>query len=334
MGAHYRIDGCEAVGRQFAATPGKTMETTLSDTSELNTLRDLIRWGASRFNAAQLCFGHGTDNAFDEARSLVCHALHLPFVFPEDYLAAQVTSEEHQAIVELLEERIATRKPAAYLTHEAWFAGLPFYVDERVLVPRSPMAEWIERGFAPWLEADDVDRVLDLCTGSGCIAIACAAHFDNAEVDAVELSPEALEVARKNVARHDLEDWVHLYESDLFNALPPEQYQLIISNPPYVSAGELQALPDEYGHEPEMGLLADQEGLAIVVRILAQASDYLTDDGILVVEVGNSEALLVECFPGVPFQWLEFERGGQGVFLLEAEQLKAHRSVFEGVLNT
>jgi len=309
------------------------MEITLSDTSELKTLRDLIRWGASRFNAEKLCFGHGTDNAFDEARSLVCHALHLPFVFPEDYLAAQVTSAEHQAVVELLEARIKTRKPAAYLTHEAWFAGLPFYVDERVLVPRSPMAEWIERGFAPWLEADAVDRVLDLCTGSGCIAIACAAHFDNAEVDAVELSPEALEVARQNVERHDLEDWVHLYQSDLFDALPPEQYQLIISNPPYVSEAELQALPDEYGHEPEIGLLADQEGLAIVVRILAQATDYLTDDGILVVEVGNSEALLVECFPEVPFQWLEFERGGQGVFLLDAEQLKAHRQVFEAVLN-
>lgn len=305
----------------------------MSDISELKTLRDLVRWGASRFNAAGLCFGHGTDNAFDEARTLVCHALHLPFAFPEGYLAARLTSEERQAVVELLDARITTRKPAAYLTHEAWFAGLPFYVDERVLVPRSPMAEWIERGFAPWLEADAVDRVLDLCTGGGCIAIACAVHFDNAEVDAVELSPEAMEVARQNVARHNLEDWVHLYQSDLFDALPTEQYQLIISNPPYVSAGELQALPEEYGHEPEMGLLADKEGLAIVVRILAHAADYLADDGILVVEVGNSEALLVECFPDVPFQWLEFERGGQGVFLLDAAQLKTHCPAFEAVLN-
>lgn len=309
------------------------METSLSDTSELKTLRDLIRWGASRFNAAELCFGHGTDNAFDEARTLVCHTLHLPFGFPDSYLAAQLTSEERRAVVELLEVRITTRKPAAYLTHEAWFAGLPFYVDERVLVPRSPMAEWIERGFAPWLEADAVNRVLDLCTGGGCIAIACAVHFDNAEVDAVELSPEAMEVARQNVARHELEDWVHLYQSDLFDALPTQQYQLIISNPPYVSAAELQALPEEYSHEPEAGLLADKEGLAIVVRILAHAADYLADDGILVVEVGNSEALLVECFPDVPFQWLEFERGGQGVFLLDAAQLKAHCPAFEAVLN-
>ncbi len=305
----------------------------MSDSSELKTLRDLIRWGASRFNAAGLCFGHGTDNAFDEARTLVCHALHLPFAFPDGYLAARLTREEIQTVAELLDARISTRKPAAYLTHEAWFAGLPFYVDERVLVPRSPMAEWIERGFSPWLDTDAVDRVLDLCTGGGCIAIACAVHFDNAEVDAVELSPEAIEVARKNVARHELEDWVNLYQSDLFEALPTEQYQLIISNPPYVSSGELQALPKEYGHEPEVGLLADKEGLAIVVRILAHAADYLADDGILVVEVGNSDALLVECFPDVPFEWLEFERGGQGVFLLEAAQLKAHCPAFEAVLN-
>lgn len=305
----------------------------MSNSSDLNTLRDMIRWGASRFNEAGLCFGHGTDNAFDEARAMVCHALHLPFSFPETYMAASLTREEHNRVVELLETRIHSRKPAAYLTHEAWFAGLPFYVDERVLVPRSPMAELIERGFAPWLEADAVDRVLDLCTGSGCIAIACAAHLDNAEVDAVELSPEALAVARRNVERHDLEDWVHLYESDLFAQLPAEQYQLIISNPPYVPEDELRSLPAEYGHEPEMGLLADKEGLDIVVRILAQAADYLADDGILVVEVGNSEEMLVECFPDVPFQWLEFERGGQGVFLLEAAQLRECRAVFEAVLS-
>ncbi len=299
---------------------------------ELTTLGDLIRWGASRFNAAALSFGHGTDNAFDEARVLLCHALSLPFRFADDYLAARLTGDERAAVCALFEERIASRKPAAYLTHEAWFAGLPFYVDERVLVPRSPMAEWIERGFAPWLEAADVDRVLDLCTGSGCIAIACAAHFDNAEVDATDISADALEVARQNVARHDLQDWVHLFQSDLFDDLPVEQYQLIVSNPPYVSADEMQGLPDEYRHEPEIGLLADKQGLEVVVRILAQAGDYLTDDGILVMEVGNSEEMLVECFPEVAFTWLEFERGGQGVFLLEAAQLRECQSVFAAAL--
>jgi len=299
---------------------------------ELLTIRDLIRWGASRFNAAGLSFGHGTDNAFDEARVLLCHALHLPLRFPDEYLGARLTAGERDAVTALFETRIDSRKPAAYLTHEAWFAGLPFYVDERVLVPRSPLAEWIERGFAPWLEAENVERVLDLCTGSGCIALACAAHFDNAEVDAVEISEAALEVARRNVERHQLEDWVHLIRSDLFGSLPCEQYQLIISNPPYVPAGEMQTLPAEYLHEPEIGLLADKGGLEIVVRILAQAPDYLSEDGILVIEVGNSEEMLVECFPDVPFTWLEFERGGHGVLLLEAAQARQYQPLFTEAL--
>lgn len=299
---------------------------------ELLTIRDLIRWGASRFNAAGLSFGHGTDNAFDEARVLLCHTLHLPFRFADDYLGARLTAAERDAVGALFDTRIDTRKPAAYLTHEAWFAGLPFYVDERVLVPRSPLAEWIERGFSPWLEAESVDRVLDLCTGSGCIALACTAHFDNAEVDAVDISADALEVAGRNVAHHQLEDWVHLQRSDLFEDLPDEHYQLIISNPPYVPAEEMQALPAEYRHEPEIGLLADKGGLDVAVRILAQAPDYLSDDGILVVEVGNSEEMLVECFPDVPFTWLEFERGGHGVLLLEAAQAKQYQAMFAQAL--
>jgi ribosomal protein L3 glutamine methyltransferase len=299
---------------------------------ELRTLRDLIRWGASRFNAAGLSFGHGTDNAFDEARVLLCHALHLPFRFADDYLGANLTTAERDAVAALFDTRIESRKPAAYLTHEAWFAGLPLYVDERVLVPRSPLAEWIERGFAPWLEAERVDRVLDLCTGSGCIALACAVHFDNAEVDAVDISAEALEVARRNVEQHRLEDWVHLYRSDLFDDLPDDRYQLIISNPPYVPADEMQTLPAEYRHEPEIGLHADRGGLDVVVRILAQAPDFLSDDGILVIEVGNSEEMLVECFPDVPFTWLEFERGGHGVLLLEAAQAKQYQALFAEAL--
>lgn len=305
----------------------------MADLAVLQTVRDLVRWGVSRFHENGLVFGHGTDNAFDEARVLVSHALHLPVDFPEHYLAARVTEEEREAVLRLLNRRVETRKPAAYLTGEAWFAGLPFYVDERVLVPRSPMAEWIERGFTPWLEPDNVERVLDLCTGSGCIGIACAVHFDNADVDIVDISREALVVAKTNVERHDLDDWVSLIESDLFDALEPARYSLIISNPPYVSDEEMQTLPEEYHHEPVIGLRADQAGLAIVVRLLAQAADWLTEDGILVVEVGNSQDVLVECFPEVPFIWLDFERGGHGVFLLDATQAQEYQETFRTALN-
>jgi len=305
----------------------------MADLAVLQTVRDLVRWGVSRFHENGLVFGHGTDNAFDEARVLVSHALHLPVDFPEHYLAARVTEEEREAVLRLLNRRVETRKPAAYLTGEAWFAGLPFYVDERVLVPRSPMAEWIERGFTPWLEPDNVERVLDLCTGSGCIGIACAVHFDNADVDIVDISREALVVAKTNVERHDLDDWVSLIESDLFDALEPARYSLIISNPPYVSDEEMQTLPEEYHHEPVIGLRADQAGLAIVVRLLAQAADWLTEDGILVVEVGNSQDVLVECFPEVPFIWLDFERGGHGVFLLNATQAQEYQETFRTALN-
>lgn len=299
---------------------------------ELQTIRDLVRWGSSRFRESGLTFGHGTDNAFDEALVLVSHALYLPTGFPEHYLAARVTEEERARVLEIIATRIETRKPAAYLTNEAWFAGLPFYVDESVLVPRSPLAEWIERGFEPWLEPEHVEHVLDLCTGSGCIAVACAMNFENAHVDAVDISDAAVAVARRNVERHGLQDWVEVIKSDLFDALPAQHYQLIISNPPYVSEEEMAELPAEYRHEPEIGLVAGSQGLDVVVRILAQAADYLTPDGILVVEVGNSEEMLTECFPDVPFLWLEFERGGHGVFLLEAQQLQQYKSIFAQTL--
>ena len=300
---------------------------------ELKTIRDLMRWGASCFNQAGLTFGHGTDNIFDEALVLVSHALHLPLQFPEHYLAAHVTAEERDAALALIQQRIETRKPAAYLTHEAWFAGLPFYVDERVLVPRSPLAERIEHGFEPWLQSDAIERVLDLCTGSGCIAIACAAHFEHAHVDAVDISDDALAIARRNVDRHDLQDWVQVIKSDLFSAVEMQRYQMIISNPPYVSAEEMQQLPDEYRHEPEIGLAAGGEGLDIVIRVLAQAASHLDADGILVVEVGNGRELLSECFPDVPFLWLEFERGGHGVFLLDAQQVQRYQPLFAAALS-
>lgn len=300
----------------------------MTNQPELKTIRDLVRWAGSRFREAGLTFGHGTDNAFDEALVLVSHALHLPTGFPEQYFAARVTAAERVRALELITARIDTRKPAAYLTNEAWFAGLPFYIDERVLVPRSPLAEWIERGFEPWLQPERVEHVLDLCTGSGCIGIACAVNFENAHVDAVDISDGAVAVARRNVEQHGIEDWVTVIQSDLFDALPARRYQLIISNPPYVSADEMAQLPAEYRHEPELGLAAGSHGLDVVVRILAQAGDYLAADGILVVEVGNSQEMLEECFPDVPFLWLEFERGGHGVFLIEAQQLAQYRELF------
>ena len=300
---------------------------------ELETIRDLVRWGASRFQQAGLTFGHGTDNAFDEALVLVAHALHLPLQFPPQYLAARVTAREREETLALIRERIETRKPAAYLTHEAWFAGLPFFVDERVLVPRSPLAEWIERGFQPWLQPDSVQSVLDLCTGSGCIAIACAHAFEQAHVDAADISDEALAVARVNVERHHLQDWVRLVKSDLFEGLGGARYQLIISNPPYVSAGEMALLPEEYRHEPSLGLAAGDEGLDVVIRILAQAGQHLEPDGILVVEVGNSQQALAEAFPEVPFLWLDFERGGHGVFLLDVQQVQQYQALFENALD-
>lgn len=299
---------------------------------ELKTVRDLVRWGASRFQEAGLTFGHGTDNAFDEALVLVTHALHLPLQFPQQYLAARVTSGERKQTLALIRERIETRKPAAYLIREAWFAGLAFYVDERVLVPRSPLAEWIERGFQPWLQPDTVQRVLDLCTGSGCIAIACAQAFEQARIDAADISEDALGVARINIDRYQLQDWVRPVKSDLFADLGGARYQLIISNPPYVSAEEMAALPAEFRHEPTLGLAAGSQGLDVVIRILAQAGRFLEPDGILVVEVGNSQQALAEAFPEVPFLWLDFERGGHGVFLLDVQQVQQHQPLFQNAL--
>ncbi|MDS4042118.1 MAG: 50S ribosomal protein L3 N(5)-glutamine methyltransferase [Candidatus Competibacter sp.] len=289
----------------------------------LHTIRDLIRWGASRMNEAGLHFGHGTDNAIDEAAALVLHALHLPPDLHVEFFQSNVTPPEKQAALQLLERRIAERKPAVYLTQRAWFMGLSFHVDERVLVPRSPLAELIERHFAPWLpDSRKVENILDLGTGSGCIGIACAYSFPDARVDLVDVSPEALEVARRNVAEHGLEDQVEVIQSDLFSALKGRHYDIIVSNPPYVGLKELDTLPAEYHHEPRQGLAAGEEGLDVVVEILRQAADHLKREGLLIVEVGNAQYALCEAFPDVPFTWLEFERGGQGVFLLNAAQLR------------
>lgn len=298
---------------------------------ELSTLRDFVRWGASRFNQAGLYFGHGTDNAVDEAVYLVLHTLHLPHDIPESLWAANLTAEEKRAVLAVLRERLEKARPAAYITQQAWFAGLRFYVDERVLIPRSPIAELITERFAPWIhDPQEVTHILDLGTGSGCIAIACALTFSQAEVDAVDISADALEVARRNVDDYLLEDRIELLQSDLFSALAGRCYDLIVSNPPYVDAAELAAMPAEFRHEPCLGLASGQDGLDAVRGLLAQAAEYLTPQGILVVEVGASAQALSEAYPEVDFMWLELARGGEGVFLLTARQLFEYKDLFRG----
>ncbi len=291
-------------------------------TTQLITLRDYVRWACSEFSRQQLSFGHGFGSALDEAVYLVLHALNLPWDWSEQYFDCRLTQEEREHVLAILRQRIQSRHPAAYITREAWFCGLPFYVDERVLVPRSPIAELIEHRFEPWVDAAKVSSILDLCTGSGCIAIACQFAFDEAEVCAAELSLDALEVARINLARHGLEDRIELYQSDLFEDIPPRKFDLIVSNPPYVDAEDMGALPEEFRAEPRLGLAAGEDGLEVVDRILLQASSYLSDDGLLVVEVGNSQPAMMAKYPQLDLTWLEFEHGGGGVFCITAERLQ------------
>jgi ribosomal protein L3 glutamine methyltransferase len=301
---------------------------TSSRTESLLTPRELIHWGADLFEQAGLVFGHGTDNALDESALLVLYALQIGYDQPDEVLDTELGDEDRLRVIELLERRVASRKPAAYLVNEAWFAGLSFYVDERVLVPRSPIAELIEAGFEPWIGRQPVRNVLDLCTGSGCIGIACAYAFPDALVDIADLSRDALDVARKNIRRHGLEARVTPLESNLFAGLTGRRYDIIVSNPPYVPQQEVRELQEEFQHEPALGLIAGTDGLDIVTAILNDAGKHLRDDGILVVEVGYSQERLVEKFPDVPFLWLEFEYGGTGVFMLESAQLHEHQETF------
>jgi ribosomal protein L3 glutamine methyltransferase len=319
-------------------------------------VRSLIERGSRRLRRAGVFFGHGTDNAWDDAAALVWHALRLPDM-PTPRVYERAVSRAGQERVEaLFDRRIRERIPAVYLTGQTWFAGLPFNVDRRVLIPRSPIAELIEQRFSPWVKADRVERILDIGTGSGCIAIACAKAFPKAHVDAVDISPDALEVARANVRRHRVGRRVRLVLSDHFSALVEEDasdphearasgkagrdgsthrrragglprpltYDIIVSNPPYVGARELNALPPEYRHEPREALAAGRSGLDSVRVILSEAGRHLRAGGVLIVEVGNTERAVRRAYPNLPFTWLEFERGGGGVFLLTAEALQLH----------
>ena len=290
--------------------------------TNLESIRDFIRFGASQFRASGLQFGHGTDNALDEAAWLVLHTLALPLDLPMEWWVSRLTPAERSRVEAVLRLRVSTRKPAAYITREAWFMGLAFYVDERVLVPRSPIAELIAAEFGPWLEPTNVHRVLDLCTGSGCIGLAIGSVFPEAEIWLADLSRDALQVARRNVRNYGMEDRAQVVQSDVFDGLATApRFDLIVSNPPYVDSGEMAELPPEYRHEPSVGLAAGTDGLDVVRRILAEAGQHLTDGGVLIVEVGNSQPALEAAFPELPFTWLEFSSGGQGVFLLTREQL-------------
>jgi ribosomal protein L3 glutamine methyltransferase len=299
--------------------------------SRLRTVRDHIRWAVSRFHDEQLFFGHGTDNAWDEARQLVLGALHLPWEIADAYLDCRLEADEQEHLLALLKRRIEERVPTAYLLGEAWFCGLPFIVDERVLVPRSPIAELIGQHFAPWLPAEPT-RILDLCTGSGCIGIACAFAFPETEVVLADLSFEALEVANQNIERHELDERVYTVQGDGFAGLPGQRFDLIVSNPPYVDAEDFADMPAEYQHEPELGLACGADGLDLVRRMLAEAADHLTEKGLLIVEVGNSQVHVEALYPEVDFTWLEFEQGGHGVFLLAAKQCREHQDLFRSRL--
>jgi ribosomal protein L3 glutamine methyltransferase len=290
--------------------------------SPFRTVRDLLRYGVSSLNEAGAFFGHGSQSAYDEAAYLILHTLHLPLDTLDPFLDARLTEAEINSVLEVLERRAKLRVPAAYLTQEAWLGEHRFYVDERVIVPRSFIAELLPRHFAPWIEAPEkAARILDMCTGSGCLAILAALAFPDAEVDAVDISPDALAVARRNVADYGLGERVRLVQSDLFDALSATRYDLIISNPPYVDRPSMMSLPKEYRAEPELALAGGEDGLSIVRSLMRRSRSYLNRGGKLVVELGHNRATLERAYPDVSFTWLSVSAGDDFVFLLDQDQL-------------
>ena len=297
--------------------------------SSLVTIADFIRFTYSRLNQAPVYFGHGTDNSWDEAVSLVLQSLALPWDFSNDLWGCRLTADERTKLLALIDVRIVDRTPLPYLTNQAWFCEHRFYVDDRVLIPRSPIAELILDRFSPWLVSNDLSNdqpanILDLCTGSGCIGIACALEFENASVDLLDISASALEVANINIQNYGLQHRVKTIESDVFSALGLDQekrYDLIVSNPPYVDENDFKQMPEEFSKEPELGLVSGKDGLNFVRQLLTEASRFLKDDGLLVVEVGNSWEALEQAYPEHPFTWIEFELGGHGVVVMQASEL-------------
>ncbi len=288
---------------------------------EVHTPYQFILWAQERFEESGLYYGHGTDNAYDEAAYLILRGLGLPFDLDDTQLNQDLDAEGIEYLGELVRCRVEQRRPVAYLLNEAWFCGLPFYVDETVLIPRSPIAELIAERFSPWCEEERVASILDIGTGSGCIAVASALAFPAARVDAVDISADALAVAEENVRRHELADRLRLVRSNLYENLAGQRYDIIIANPPYVDENDMDTLPEEYRHEPGLALAAGDDGLDIVRQILSESREYMSEDGILICEVGNSQEALIEAYPDLPFFWFEFEFGGHGVFLLTASQL-------------
>jgi ribosomal protein L3 glutamine methyltransferase len=296
---------------------------------ELLTVRDWLRWAVSRFEEAQLFYGHGTDNVYDEAVWLILATLKLPRDRLEPFLDARLTRNERLAVLNVVQQRTARRLPTAYLTQEAWLGPFRFYVDERVIVPRSYFAELLENGFSPWIDdAADVTTALDLCTGSGCLAIIMAHVFPDARIDAIDLSADALSIAQRNIADYDLGDQIEAIQSDLFAAVADRRYDLIISNPPYVTAEAMAALPPEYRHEPVLALAAGADGLDVVRRILAAAPDHLEPGGVLAIEVGHNRDIVDAAFPDLPLTWVDTESAEAKVFLVRREDLPGLSETF------